>query len=84
MDYDPLLDYMSWNTEKADYDNIDLIYNIAMPNEPLDISVKFESSGLTSNSYWTSTDLYRTIHIKSGTNSFSQLFSFPNASTVIS
>ena len=84
MDYDSLLDYMSWNTEKADYDNIDLIYNIAMPNEPLDISVKFESSGLTSNSYWTSTDLYRTIYIKSGTNSFSQLFSFPNASTVIS
>lgn len=84
MDYDPLLDYMSWNTAESDYNNIGLIYNIAMPNEPLDISVKFASSGLTSNSYWTSTDLYRTIRIKSGTNSFSQLFSFPNASTVIS
>lgn len=84
LDYDPLLDYMSWNTDTSNYNNIDLVYNIALPNEPLDLSVKFASSGLTSNSYWTSTDLYRTIHIKKGTNAFSQLFSFPNASTVIS
>lgn len=84
LDYDPLLDYMSWNTEESEYNNIDLVYNIALPNEPLDVSVKFASSGLTSYSYWTSTDLYRTINIKSGTNAFSQLFAFPNASTVIS
>ena len=84
LQYDPLLDYMQWDTAAADYKNIDLAYNIALPNEPMDISVKFSTSGLTSNSYWTSTDLYRTIWIKSGTNSFSQLFSFPNASTVIS
>ena len=84
LQYDPLLDYMSWNTDESDYNKIDLVYNIALPNEPMDISVKFSTSGLTSNSYWTSTDLYRTIWIKSGTNSFSQLFSFPNASTVIS
>ena len=84
MDYDPLLDYMSWNTEESDYNNIDLVYNIALPNEPLDVSVKFTSSGLTTNAYWTSTDLYRTINIKSGTEAFSQMFAFPNASTVIS
>jgi hypothetical protein len=84
LQYDPLLDYMSWNTDISDYNKIDLAYNIALPNEPMGISVKFSTSGLTSNSYWTSTDLYRTIWIKSGTNSFSQLFSFPNASTVIS
>ena len=82
--YDPLLDYMSWNTAESEYNKIDLVYNIALPNESMDISVKFSTSGLTSNSYWTSTDLYRTIWIKRGTNSFSQLFSFPNASTVIS
>jgi hypothetical protein len=75
---------MSWNTKNGEYNKIDLAYNIALPNEPMDISVKFSTSGLTSNSYWTSTDLYRTIWIKSGTNSFSSLFSFPNASTVIS
>ena len=84
LQYDPLLDYISWNTANGEYNKIDLAYNIALPNEPMDISVKFSTSGLTSNSYWTSTDLYRTIWIKSGANSFSSLFSFPNASTVIS
>ena len=62
---------MSWNTDTSNYNNIDLVYNIALPNEPLDLSVKFASSGLTSNAYWTNTDLYRTIHIKKGTNAFS-------------
>jgi hypothetical protein len=84
LQYDPLLDVMSWNSELGRYNNIDLAYNIALPNKPLDLSVKFSTSGLTSNSFWTSTDLYRTIWITSGTNSFSQLFNFPNASTVIS
>ena len=67
---------------------VDMIFaipaNMLSINEETTLSVKFASSGLTSNSYWTSTDLYRTINIKSGTNAFSQLFKFPNASTVIS
>ena len=82
--YDSLLDYMSWNSDESRYNNIDLIYNIALPNEPVDLSVKFITSGLTGNQYWTSTDLYRTLKINSGTSSFSSLFKFPNASTVIS
>lgn len=84
LDYDPLIDYMSWNTEESKYNNIDLVYNIALPNEPIDLSVRFVTSGLTTNQYWTSTDLYRTVKINSGTSAFSQLFTFPNASTVIS
>ena len=84
LDYDPLLDYMSWNTEQGRYNQIDLAYNIALPNESLDVSVKFQLSPLTTNSYWTSTDLYRTLHIKQGADTFSSLFTFPNASTVIS
>ena len=81
--YDPLLDYMSWNNVN-DYNKIDLAYNIALPNDPLDISVTFNHSPLTTQAYWTSTDLYRTIHITGGTETFGSLFSFPNASTVIS
>lgn len=82
LNYDPLLDYVSWNGDG--YNKIGLVYDIALPNKPLDISVTFTTSSLTTNSYWTSTDLYRTIHITSGAESFSQLFDFPNASTVIS
>lgn len=84
MDYDPILDYVNWDNTLGDYTKNQLVYNIAMPNEETTLYVKFASSGLTSNSYWTSTDLYRTINIKSGANAFSQLFNFPNASTVIS
>lgn len=84
MQYDPILDYVNWDNSISDYTKNPLVYNIALPNEETTLSVKFASSGLTSNSYWTSTDLYRTINIKSGTNAFSQLFKFPNASTVIS
>ena len=83
LQYDPLLDYVSWNNVN-DYNKIDLIYNVALPNESLDMSVTFTHSPLTTQAYWTSTDLYRTIHIKSGTEAFGSLFSFPNASTVIS
>lgn len=83
LNYDPLLDYVSWNKDGY-YNKIGLVYDIALPNKPSDISVTFTTSSLTTNSYWTSTDLYRTIHITSGTESFSQLFAFPNASTVIS
>lgn len=82
--YDPILDYVNWDNSVGDYTKNPLVYNVALPNEETTLSVKFASSGLTSNSYWTSTDLYRTINIKSGTNAFSQLFKFPNASTVIS
>lgn len=82
LQYDPLLDYMSWNG--SDYNNIDLIYNIASPNESTELSVRFVSSSLTSDSYWTNTDLYKTVWINSGTESFISLFSFPNANTVIS
>jgi hypothetical protein len=32
---------MSWNTEQGRYNQIDLAYNIALPNESLDVSVKF-------------------------------------------
>ena len=83
LQYDPLLDYVSWDNV-SNYNKIDLAYNIALPNEPLDMSVTFTHSPLTTQAYWTSTDLYRTIHIKSGTEAFGSLFSFPNASTVIS
>lgn len=83
LQYDPLLDYVSWNNIN-DYNKIDLAYDIALPNDPLDMSVTFTHSPLTTQAYWTSTDLYRTIHITSGTEAFGSLFSFPNASTVIS
>ena len=84
LDYDPLIDVMKYNRNTGGYDKIDLVYNVALPNEPVDMNVKFATSGLTTNSYWTSTDLYRTIWIKRGTEAFSSLFAFPNASTVIS
>lgn len=85
IDYDPLLGYMKWIREESRYDDTpDIVYNIAMPNEPVDTSISFVTSSLTVQGYWTSTDLYRTIWIKNGTDAFSSLFKFPNANTVIS
>ena len=84
VNYDPLLDYVSWNNTTYDYNKVNLVYNLAQPKEVVDMSAVLTISPLTVKSYWTNTDLYRTINIKSGTNAFSQLFTFPNASTVIS
>ncbi len=84
LQYDHILDYINWDNSNYNYIKDPLVYNIALPNEETTLSVNFTSSSLTNNSYWTSTDLYRTINIKSGTNAFSQMFKFPNASTVIS
>jgi hypothetical protein len=84
LQYDPLLEYMNWNSELNKYDPIYLVSGISLPNSPVSMSDTFTISPLTTAGKWPNTDLYRTIWITSGTNSFSKLFSFPNASTVIS
>jgi hypothetical protein len=43
--YDPILDYMYWDT--LNYKKVDLVQNITLPNEPVDLSVRFETSKLT-------------------------------------
>lgn len=83
LDFDPLLDFM-WDLDTQDYNVPDLVYNIATPNEPVDLSVTLQTSSLTSEAKWTSTDLYRTINLVSGASAFTQMLNFPNASTVIS
>lgn len=83
LDYDPLLDYIKWDATNLEYQPIDLVYNITKPNEEIDVSVTIQVSGLTTDRYWTNTDMYRTINILQGTESFTNMLNFPNASTVI-
>lgn len=82
LNFDPLLNYMQLN-QSGDYEKVGLVYDIALPNENINISQSIPKS-MTLEAFWTSTDLYKTIHITKGVNAFSSLFTFPKASTVIS
>lgn len=82
LQYDTLLDRMIW--EGNNYQKVDLIYKMAIPDKELEISNEFSTSNLTNESKWNNVDLFKTIWINEGTKYFTDLFNFPNASTVIS
>jgi hypothetical protein len=81
--YDSILDYIHYDSSINDYKKCDLVWDMSIPNSATDLNVSFVVSSLTSEYYWTSTDLYRTVWINEGTGLFTTLFNFPNANTAI-
>ncbi len=76
LNYDPIIDELY-------SDKLNLVYDLNVPNRTSDLNIEFEQSGLTTGIKWESTDLYKTIQIIEGTEQLTDLFNFPNASTVI-
>lgn len=77
VNFDPIIDLLSNGIKEP------LVYNINVPGETTELSTSFSQSTLTNTPYWESTDLYKTVYIKSGTDSFTSFLEFPNANTII-
>ena len=83
LQYDSILKYLYYNSNDASYDRVSLVEDIVIPNETVNLNIRYNTEALTGGSGWENTDLYKTIHITSGTDVFGGFLNFPNASTVI-
>jgi hypothetical protein len=82
LQYDPLLDRMKYVSEEV-YSPHYITSGITVPDGVVNMQETIATSSLTLTTYWTNTDLYRTVWIKSGSKAFNKPLNFPNANTVI-
>ena len=82
LQYDPLLDRMKYVSDEV-YSPHYITSGITVPDGVIGMQESIATSSLTITTYWTNTDLYRTVWIKSGSMAFNKPLNFPNANTVI-